>query len=166
VDFAAAALGQGNAMTTIIERRAAGRQPVALLAECATCPGHCCKGDTILLFPEHGDNPAIYQAEVIGTLPEDGSTIWRLKHKPNGDCVYLDEVAGVGRCRVYNHRPAICRSFDCGKMFARTPRAERRRMIRDGIGSVETFEQGRRVQEARASRIAQEAREASERPLV
>ena len=150
-------------MTTVIDLRAGGRSLFAKVPECATCPGVCCKGDTIALFPDYGDDPAIYQTQEVGRLPS-GDPILALKHKPNGDCVYLDEIDGVGRCSVYQQRPVVCRSYDCGQHYANTSRAERRRMVREGVASAETFEKGRQVQEARASRIAQEAREASKGP--
>jgi Fe-S-cluster containining protein len=149
-------------MTTLIDRvagalaRNPGPAPTLLLAECATCPGHCCRNDTILLHPEQGDVAALYVTEPT-VHPMTGKPARMLAHKPNGDCVYLADVGGVGRCSAYAFRPVICRAFDCGRSYARLTRTERRQMVRAGAASAEVFEQGRKVQEARARRNAQEA---------
>jgi Fe-S-cluster containining protein len=146
-------------MTTIIDRVFAreNRPQTQLLAEfCSTCPGHCCRNDTILLHPEKGDIPSLYDTETI-SHPMTGKPAKMLAHKPNGDCIYLGEVDGVGRCTIYHRRPAICRAFDCGLSYAKLTRAERRQLLRDDLVSRDTLDQGRRVQEARASRIAQDA---------
>jgi len=140
-------------MTTVIDRTAPvptsdKARPTQLLAECATCPGHCCRGDMIFLHPELGDVVAFYQTEPVRN-PVTQKVGHMLAHKPNGDCVYLSHENGAGRCGVYAARPAICRAFDCAKSYAKLPRAERRRMVRDGLLSVETLEQGRRVLAAR-----------------
>jgi Fe-S-cluster containining protein len=145
-------------MTTVIEttRRIAAtlagdKHPLAaLLEECATCPGHCCKNDTILLHPEKGDILSLYDTTPV-THPLTGELAWMVSHKPNGDCVYLGEVEGVGRCTIYHRRPAICRVFDCGRSYANMNRAERRRLVRDGLASPEVLEQGRKVQARRAA---------------
>jgi hypothetical protein len=140
-------------MTTVIDKIANAvfanpKHAPATLPECATCPGHCCKGDTILLNPDHGDVAFAYHVEEI-EHPITGAPAYMLAHKPNGDCWYLDELDGVGRCTIYARRPVICRSFDCGKAFAQMPRHERRALVRDGLASKETFDMGRRVQERR-----------------
>ena len=154
----------------VIDQRTATAIPpdlgdVKTLPECASCPGHCCRNDTISLHPERGDDPALYQTVRI-TNPLTGKPGWMLAHKPNGDCVYLDVVDGAGRCGVYDHRPAICRAFDCGLAFAKLSRVDRRAMLKAGVAGRETFDQGRRVQEARARRKAQEAREGLSGPGV
>jgi len=151
-------------MTVVIDRRGSTAipdligDPLRTLPECATCPGFCCRNDTISLHPERGDDPALYITEPI-THPLTGQPGFMIAHKPNGDCVYLAEVGGAGRCSVYDHRPAICRAFDCGEAFAKLSRVDRRAMLKADIASRETFDQGRRVQENRARRKAQDARE-------
>jgi Fe-S-cluster containining protein len=150
-------------MTTVLDRRQPRRHPaVASLPECATCPGHCCKNDTIILHPEFGDVVSTYDTEAT-THPMTGELAHMLKHKPNGDCIYFGEVGGVGRCTVYQRRPAICRSFDCGLSYAKLPREERRRLVRAGLASKAVFDQGRRVQERRARETGALGR--SPRPL-
>jgi Fe-S-cluster containining protein len=123
--------------------------PDHLLAACATCPGHCCKGDTIVLHPELGEEPATFDAYPV-PHPLTGEPAWVLRHKPNGDCIYLGEVGGVGRCTIYERRPVICRAFDCGLAFAKLSRAERRTLVRSGVASRDVFDKGREVQAARA----------------
>lgn len=63
----------------------------------------CCQGDAIRLTEE--DNPADYITEphpyIAGAL--------MLAHKPNGDCIYLDNNG----CSIHDRAPALCRSADC-----------------------------------------------------
>jgi len=63
----------------------------------------CCQGDAIRLTEE--DNPADYITEphsyIAGAL--------MLAHKPNGDCIYLDEKG----CSIHDRAPSLCRSADC-----------------------------------------------------
>jgi Fe-S-cluster containining protein len=157
-------------MTVVIDRRGAtaippGAEATRTLPECATCPGFCCRNDTIRLYPSRGDDVALYEVEPIFD-PILGEAALMVAHKPNGDCVYLAEVDGAGRCSVYDHRPAICRAFDCGDAFAKLSRVDRRAMLKHDLANRDTFDQGRRVQEARARRKAQEAREGVGRPSL
>jgi Fe-S-cluster containining protein len=147
-------------MTVVIDRAFLAKPTEAprTLPECATCPGHCCKGDMIVLHPEHGDRVALYDTVPVEN-PVTGEPGFMLAHKPNGDCVYLGEIGGVGRCTIYARRPLICRSFDCGLAYAKMRRHDRRRLLRDGLISQETIDQGRKVQERRAQEARQEARE-------
>jgi hypothetical protein len=116
--------------------------------ECATCPGYCCRNDLIVLHPEDGDDPSLYRT-VKMQHPLRPELVDVLDHKPNGDCVYLDVVDGVGRCGVYDHRPLICRGFDCSRSFVKIPREQRRRMIRRGLLSKDVMAKGREVRLAR-----------------
>jgi len=157
-------------LTIIIDRRSAtaipaGIETTAILPECATCAGLCCKNDTISLHPERGDDPALYLTEPM-LNPLTGGPGLMIAHKPNGDCVYLAEVDGAGRCSIYDRRPAICRAFDCGLAFAKLSRTDRRAMLKADIASRETFAQGRRVQEARGRRKAQERLQGVEAPGI
>jgi Fe-S-cluster containining protein len=63
----------------------------------------CCQGDAIRLLEE--DDPDIYQIEPHPYIP--GALM--LAHKPNGDCIYLDEDS----CSIHDHAPALCRAADC-----------------------------------------------------
>jgi hypothetical protein len=142
-------------MTTVIDRiaNAALAHPkehaTATLPECATCAAPCCRGDTILLHPDKGDTRWAYRVVEI-EHPLTGEPAYMLAHKPNGDCVYLEDRDGVGQCSIYERRPIICRSFDCGLAFAKLPRHERKRLVRDGLADRATFDMGRKVQERRA----------------
>jgi len=37
-----------------------------------------------------------------------------LKRRPDGACVYLDNLFG---CTIYDRRPVLCRVFDCGDWY-------------------------------------------------
>ena len=63
----------------------------------------CCQGESITM--QVGDNPSLYLLEPTPT----GEL--QLKHKANGDCVYLNGTT----CSIYDKRPILCRFFDCRK---------------------------------------------------
>lgn len=104
----------------------------------------CCHGDSIVIHPECGDDPGMYDT-VRQKHPITGEECRVLRHKPNGDCVYLDGARG---CTIHGRAPAICREFDCRRFvldFTRDyTRAERRTMVRKGIISKDVLEEGRK----------------------
>ena len=63
----------------------------------------CCQGDAIRL--EEEDRAEEYRTEPHPYVP--GALM--LAHKPNGDCVYLDEQG----CSIHGHAPSLCRTADC-----------------------------------------------------
>jgi hypothetical protein len=63
----------------------------------------CCQGDAIRLTKD--DNPKDYITEPHPYI--DGELM--LAHKPNGDCIYLDESG----CTIHERTPSLCRSADC-----------------------------------------------------
>lgn len=98
----------------------------------------CCINDMIVLHPEEGDDPASYETERI-RHPLTGEPALMLKHKPNGECIYL----GASGCTIHDRAPLICRKFDCRKMYLRFSRAERKRMIRAGLLDRDKLDAGR-----------------------
>ena len=77
------------------------QQRPTCVVNCGTCR-ECCKGDAIFMHPECGDDASLYATDQY-----EGRTI--LQHKPNGDCIYLDDAKG---CTIHDHRPVICRELD------------------------------------------------------
>ena len=63
----------------------------------------CCQGDAIRLTED--DNPDDYKTEPHPYIP--GALM--LAHKPNGDCIYLQENG----CSIHERAPSLCRSADC-----------------------------------------------------
>jgi Fe-S-cluster containining protein len=63
----------------------------------------CCQGDAIRL--EEEDLQMNYKTEPHLFYP--GALM--LAHKPNGDCIYLDEKG----CSIHDHAPSLCRTADC-----------------------------------------------------
>ena len=104
---------------------------------CGACRA-CCRSDAVFLHPEMGDDPTLYQT-VKTTHPLTGQSAHMLAHKKNGECVYL----GEGGCTIHDRAPAICREFDCRRMYLQTPRIDRKRMIREGVFSKAVFDAGR-----------------------
>jgi hypothetical protein len=63
----------------------------------------CCQGDAIRLTEE--DYPENYITEPHPYIP--GALMFA--HKPNGDCIYLNEAG----CSIHDRAPSLCRSADC-----------------------------------------------------
>jgi Fe-S-cluster containining protein len=64
------------------------------------------------------DDADRYQTEII-------AGVVALKHKPNGDCVYLGEDG----CTIHGQQPYVCKSFDCRLNYLKyrdVPRNQRR----------------------------------------
>ena len=90
-----------------------------------TCNGctACCRGfQAIMLHPDEGDivddydtipfmqHPGAGGADFPdGIFPDHFRDAVILKHKENGDCIYLGEKG----CTIYDKRPVICKSYDC-----------------------------------------------------
>lgn len=78
---------------------------------CGSCRA-CCHNKVVLL----DEDPAEYKVEKKGEF-------WFLKHRADGGCIYLDDLAG---CTIYERRPSICKAFHCGRWFATMNREYRR----------------------------------------
>jgi Fe-S-cluster containining protein len=85
---------------------------------CGPCHA-CCRSELIALIPEDGDDVASYDHDLI-FLPGLGEVAY-IKHRKNGDCVYL----GRDGCTIHQRRPVICRAFDCRAFYLSKTRAER-----------------------------------------
>jgi Fe-S-cluster containining protein len=85
---------------------------------CGHCKA-CCKSELIVLLPDEGDKVETYEHEII---PIEGQgTVAALKHKKNGECIYLARNG----CTIRSRRPHICRIFDCRAFYLSKTRAER-----------------------------------------
>lgn len=85
-----------------LNRNTVEREVIESVVPCNGC-NECCRWDAIWLKPHLGDNENDYETEVyLGRK--------MLKHKPNGDCIYLDRDRG---CSIHDRRPVVCREFDC-----------------------------------------------------
>ncbi len=98
----------------------------------------CCINQAVFLIPEDGDDPAIYDT-MPARNPLTGTPGLRLRHKPNGECVYLDERG----CTIHDHAPVICQAYDCRAQYLRMPRAVRRSAVARGLMSKDQFDAGR-----------------------
>ena len=98
----------------------------------------CCQGDLIVLHPECGDVVDRYD-HLMMPHPFTREMVAVLAQKPNHECVYL----GPRGCTIHDRAPAICREFDCRLMFLKFTRAERWRLVRDGMMSKDVFAAGR-----------------------
>lgn len=86
--------------------------------QCNGCNA-CCHKQIVALMPEDDANLEHYDYREI----VDGGEILRvLRNNPDGSCVHLS----ADGCSIYEHRPAICREYDCRKQFMIMSRTERR----------------------------------------
>lgn len=86
----------------------------------------CCRNELIVLMPE--DSAWMYDTRVV-INPLDGKPARALLQTAAGACIYL----GDGGCTIHDLRPAVCRAFDCRRLFVSFgSRAERRRAVREG----------------------------------
>ena len=124
---------RGNITDNSIVQRDMTKPVLTRIVACGTCRLGCVQ-DAIVLHPECGDDPGQYETvEWLGCLI--------LKHKPNGECVYL----APGGCSIYERRPAICREFDCADLINRHSRHTVQRMIANNIISRPVVKQARKL---------------------
>lgn len=96
----------------------------------------CCRDEAILLCPDLGDNPQLYET-IERTI--SGKPVLMIAQK-DGHCVYL----GDHGCTIRDYAPALCRAFDCRRNFLQYTRNERRRILKAGLANKEVFEAGRK----------------------
>lgn len=104
---------------------------------CGSCR-LCCINAAIVLHPQCGDIVETYERRATAH-PLTGETVFMLKHKPNGDCVYL----GPDGCTIHDRAPAICKEFDCRRAFLKFRRHERKQLVRSGAVDQATFDAGK-----------------------
>ena len=113
---------------------------VTVKVPCAGCT-HCCQNELLLLHPKMGDDAASYETKVV-RHPFTGEVARALKNKPNGDCWYLGETG----CTIHGRHPAICREFDCRRMylaFVEMPKSERKSRLKNLPGTAEQLAVGK-----------------------
>jgi Fe-S-cluster containining protein len=104
---------------------------------CNGCTECCRSGQGLFLHPELGDDVESYQTNAL--LDAAGNKIFVLSTTPDGACVYL----GATGCTIYDHRPVLCRSFDCRKHYLMLPRQDRDNLVRLELSSRAVFNAGR-----------------------
>lgn len=109
----------------------------------------CCEHDLILLHPDLGDDPALYETMAV-THPLTGEPALALKLESGtaGRCRYL----GADGCTIHDHAPAICRVFDCRaaarQLLATYSRTQRRRMAKAGLISKAVLRRGLELEDS------------------
>ena len=98
---------------------------------------HCCRSEVVAILPEEGDDLQRYDHQIID-VPGQGA-VAVLKHRPNGDCVYLDDNG----CTIHGHAPFMCRIFDCRRWYQGHTRSQRRKMIAGSPLTRHVFDAGR-----------------------
>jgi Fe-S-cluster containining protein len=98
----------------------------------------CCQGDAIRLEAE--DRAADYQTEPHPYIP--GALM--LAHKPNGECIYLNEKG----CSIHDRAPSLCRIADCRTIAARIDFEKARQLHLAGRLDIRVWDQGHRLLDA------------------
>lgn len=77
---------------------------------CGSCT-LCCQSEAIILHPEDGDDPGLYETITVEHPLKPGLMVYMIKPRENGStaCRYL----GPFGCSIHAKRPVICREFDC-----------------------------------------------------
>lgn len=101
--------------------------------DCNGCRA-CCRREAIILIPEDTDPLLLAACDVIDAPNpySDEATTRVLRHRDNGDCVFLGERG----CMIYAQRPVMCRTFSCVKFvqkaMANMSTSKLRKRIRAG----------------------------------
>lgn len=64
-----------------------------------------------------------------------------LAHKPNGECVYLQEVG----CSIHDHAPSLCRLADCRSLALRIDYDTARRLHAVNKLDIRVWDQGNKL---------------------
>jgi hypothetical protein len=94
----------------------------------------------VFLREELGDKPELYDTMLI-SHPVFRTTMHALKHKENGDCIYL----GDNGCTIWDRAPAVCQMFDCRTLYMATTRKQRKKFVKQGLFSHEVMKAGKRL---------------------
>jgi len=112
------------------------RKAATRIVPCNGCT-LCCQGDAVRL--EEEDMAAGYHTELHPYIP--GALM--IAHKPNGECVYLDERG----CSIHDNAPSLCRSADCRSVAARFTFENAMQLHRLGRLDIRVWDQGRKLLE-------------------
>ena len=106
--------------------------------ECTGC-GQCCTGDPGYVWVTNGEIAVLAQSMAMAVTDFEAAfvrTVGRRKslvELPNGDCIFLDTQ--TRRCRLYQTRPAQCRTWPFWESNVRSARAwEEIRQVCPGSG--------------------------------
>lgn len=113
------------------------RHPKVSDVPCHGCTA-CCRHTLIVLIPEEGDLADLYETQDV-VNPVTGHPAKALLQTRDGACTYL----GDHGCSIYEHRPVICKAFDCRRYFLDFhTREERRRAMRMGMVDPKVIQAG------------------------
>lgn len=98
---------------------------------CGSCKLCCQRFTAVAILPQHGDDPEAFETR------RDGG-ILMLKHKDNGDCVYLNEKG----CSIHGRAPYMCRTYDCREQHKMYSKQQRRTFIAAGMLDPQVLRRG------------------------
>ena len=106
----------------------------------------CCQGDAVRLEAE--DLTMGYQTEAHPYIK--GALM--LAHKPNGDCIYVNERG----CSIHDRAPSLCRTADCRSLALRIDFETARALHRTGRLDLRVWDQGHKLLQAMAEQSRRE----------
>ena len=129
----------------MVKRRPLSKKLLLREVPCNGCT-LCCQGDAVRLETEdlgegYHTEPHPYIAGAV-----------MIAHKPNGECVYLDERG----CTIHNTAPSLCRTADCRGIAARLNFETAKALHAMGRIDIRVWDQGRKLLEAMAMETAEE----------
>jgi hypothetical protein len=71
-----------------------------------------------------------------------------IAHKPNGECIYLDEHG----CTIHDKAPSLCRSADCRSLAARLDFETAMFLHRTARLDIRVWDQGHKLLETMVER--------------
>jgi hypothetical protein len=131
--------------------------PATLPIRIVPCQGCrlCCQGDAVRL--EEEDLSRGYESEPHPYIP--GALM--LAHKPNGDCVYLDEHG----CTIHGRAPSLCRAADCRSVALRYDLRAAQTLHAMGRLSFDVWDKGNQLLADMKAELARGGNEAGKKVL-
>lgn len=114
----------------------------------------CCKKEVVVLFPDKGDRVETYDTVEV-QIAGESKTRHALRHRDNGDCVYLGESG----CTIHDRLPTVCREFDCRMYFLIMDRPQRRQHARAAASGINNREEIFRAARQRLHTLTPEQRQ-------
>jgi hypothetical protein len=95
-------------MTSDLMRRDAAGEHVAISVPCNGCNA-CCYARRVPVRPERERPDDLLHLDMVPDPDATDSGTMLLRKREDGACIHL----GPDGCSIYEHRPHICRLFDC-----------------------------------------------------
>lgn len=87
--------------------------------DCTTC-GACCQSPALKASPDGWVDLTFEEADALGPRLAKGSHYFPyvvMRERKDGRCIALvGEIGKACSCRIYDHRPSVCQTFEPGNI--------------------------------------------------